>query len=195
MIIYLAGYAGHCPERLTALCERLHAIVFDIRLSPTSNDERWRGENLQALLSDRYIGNPAWGNKNRFNGGAIEIMDWKVGLQRFKTLCGDRRPEAVILLCGCRSLQECHRAVVGRRMAVEERYEVRDLHHWTKPEAAPLIPLEREFATQKPDIQYRAGRCRTCGVKLGMGTCTRCQEAMQELNHVREMMRERMAGK
>jgi hypothetical protein len=191
MRIYLCGYGGHCPERLLSLTEQLQAVVFDIRLSPTSRDERWRGESLQELLGERYIGNPAWGNKNRFNGGAIEIMDWKVGLQRFKLMIGDRRPDAAILLCGCRSITECHRAVVGRRLAVEERYEVRDLHHWTKPGAAQLIPVEREFATEKPDILYRAGKCRQCGVKLGQGDCGKCQAALEELNHVREMMTER----
>jgi hypothetical protein len=190
--IYLMGYGGHAPARLSTIVEQLGAVVFDIRLSPTSQDERWRGEALSELLGERYIGNPAWGNKNRFNGGKIEIMDWKVGLQRFKLYCGDRRPAAAILLCGCRSITECHRAVVGRRLAVEERYEVRDLHHWTKPEAAQLLPVAQEFATQKPAFLYRAGRCRKCGVKLGEGTCERCQEALQELTRVREAMLERM---
>lgn len=192
MKIYLAGYGGHCPDRLRIIVEQISAVVFDIRLSPTSINERWRGESLQTLLGERYIGNPAWGNKNRFSGGDIEIMDWKVGLQRFKLMIGDRRPEAAILLCGCRSISECHRAVVGRRLAVEERYEVRDLHHWTRPEKAQLIPVHREFATEKMDVFYRAGKCRPCGVKLGQGDCGKCQAALQELNHVREMMAERI---
>ncbi len=192
MKIYLCGYGGHCPNRLLSLTEQLSAVVFDIRLSPTSHDERWRGEALSELLGERYIGNPAWGNKNRFNGGDIEIMDWRVGLQRFKLMCADRRPDAAILLCGCRSITECHRAVVGRRLAVEERYEVRDLHHWTKPGQAQLIPVHREFAEQKPDLFYRAGKCRTCGVKLGQGDCPRCVLAIEELKQVQAAFAERL---
>ena len=145
MVIFLVGYGGHCPTRLLEIADEQNALVFDIRLQPYSKQPGWNGADLALLIGDRYVGLPQWGNKARITKGPMELMDWEGGLKRFKLFCGDRRPSAAILLCQCRSITECHRAMVGRKLAIEERYAVYDLHHWTKPDQAQLIPLNREL--------------------------------------------------
>lgn len=151
MNILLAGYAGHCPERLLEITKQIDAVVFDIRLRPYSSDERWCGAALSVLLGERYVGLPQWGNPAKLDCQQAEdigfpTIDWSGGLRRFKLYCGERKPVVAILLCGCRSITECHRAAVGKRLAVEERYEVRELHHWNTPEKTRALPLERELA-------------------------------------------------
>lgn len=37
---------------------------------------------------------------------------------------------------------------------------------------------------------YRAARCRTCGVKRGLGDCEKCKETAKEVAEVRQAMEE-----
>lgn len=62
MKVLLCGYSGHCPERLREICVELNAVVFDVRLKPYSKDSRWSAPELAALLGERYVGLPQWGN-------------------------------------------------------------------------------------------------------------------------------------
>ena len=149
MKVLLCGYSGHCPERLREICVELNAVVFDVRLKPYSKDSRWSAPELAALLGERYVGLPQWGNPAKLDcpdERTFPAMDWAGGLRIFKMRCGDRRAEVAILLCGCRSITECHRAAIGKRLAAEERYDVRDMNHWNTPEKARALPLARELA-------------------------------------------------
>lgn len=48
--------------------------------------------------------------------------------------------------------------------------------------------------TEQPVIAtYRAGRCKTCGVKLGYGDCEKCQKLCRELAEVVIAMKAQMA--
>lgn len=110
--IYTAGYgAGWSPAQLRDLLYRLDAQLLDIRLKPWSKTEHWQRPALRAFLGPaRYLHCPALGNLNYANGGPIVLQapDAGVAIVRRQLDIGD-----VVLLCGCRDVQTCHRTVAA----------------------------------------------------------------------------------
>lgn len=134
MIIYTAGYLSHSVMSLKLHAKRLNALVMDIRKSDNSHEGQWRGYALRQALGSRYISNAYWGNehfKPEDRAKGVLLFDWEEGLRFFKTITGERQPDAVILLCACRSEMECHRYIVGKRLR-DEGYTVKPFQ-WLKP--------------------------------------------------------------
>lgn len=106
---YGAGYSGHTPEQLLRVAQVLNATVIDIRMSAGSKNPAWGKWNLAKVLSGRYVHIPQLGNVNyKTPDTLIEIKDMDAGL----ALVGMDRRDVVILLCGCRDSEWCHRTVV-----------------------------------------------------------------------------------
>lgn len=132
MIVLTTGYAGHSPSRLKEIAERDNALVMDIRYRPVSKAPMWCGAALVKLLGDRYTQNSYWGNKRYLQGPPIQINSLPLGLKWFYEITEQRKPDAVILLCKCRSETECHRGVIARYLR-EQGLQVRELE-WTNRE-------------------------------------------------------------
>jgi len=110
--IYTVGYgAGWSPAQLRDLLYRLDAQLLDIRLKPWSKTEHWQRPALRAFLGPaRYLHCPALGNLNYTTGGPIVLQapDAGVAVVQRQLDIGD-----VVLLCGCRDVQICHRSVAA----------------------------------------------------------------------------------
>lgn len=112
--IYTLGYTGRRPGEIYALAEQLDATVCDIRFSPRSRVPRWNKGRLEVLLGDRYMHIQELGNQNYKTGGPVEIVDLDAGLARIQD-----HPRPVILMCACKDLAGCHRAVIRDHLRAE----------------------------------------------------------------------------
>ncbi len=114
--LYTYGYTGATPADLTAYIDELDAYLIDIRYSPRSRVPQWRRDALQRLAGVTEHGRPryrhigAFGNVNYAGDGPIEISSPIVGLREIAPY---RAARPVILLCGCRDWQTCHRRAVA----------------------------------------------------------------------------------
>lgn len=116
-MIYTTGYSkrGWIPETLLIEARRLDAIVVDIRFKPYSRRSEWSCTHLRLLMGKRwYFVCQALGNRN-YKGGPIEIADPSKGMSDVGYIIG--KGSGVILLCGCRDLEGCHRQIVGNLLA------------------------------------------------------------------------------
>lgn len=139
MKIYTMGYCGWRVEDVAALLEKLDAVLVDVRMMPRS---RWKREfncsALQKRLGDRYAWIRAWGNRN-YKGGPIEIVDFVGGVDEVVAMRGPgRRP--VVLLCGCKDVNTCHRKVLAEKLA--ERWDA-EVEHLSPPLSASALPKAR----------------------------------------------------
>jgi uncharacterized protein (DUF488 family) len=137
MIIYTIGYSGWKIEDVETVLERLDAILVDVRMVPRTRwTPLWNGSVLHDRLGDRYIWLREFGNKN-YKGTfeQIEIADFTTGQKRLHELSGLSFEGAknVILMCGCRDVNVCHRKVLAERLAVEW---VVDVCHLSPPPKA-----------------------------------------------------------
>lgn len=114
--VYTAGYSGHTLAQLVAASKRLNAVVLDIRLVPQSRwQPQWRQLSLGATLGDRYHHVHALGNKRYKDGPPVELVDVTAGIYDVKEYLDFG--VSVILLCGCKDFDTCHRATVARELA------------------------------------------------------------------------------
>lgn len=134
--IYTAGYAGGwTPAQLKATCERLGALLLDIRYVPTSRRPEWRREALRTLLgAGGYQHEPALGNANYKSSAPIRLAAPERALSPVaRTLA--QRP--VVLLCACRDWQTCHRAVAAAFLAERLGAPVEHLEPPAREDAPP----------------------------------------------------------
>ena len=123
-IAFTAGYAGHTPEQLLAICERMGGIVIDIRFAPTSRDPRWRRAALLTLFGHERYRHVGWLGNTRYKlGPPIEIANLEAGLAALREMPVD---VPLILLCGCKEAACCHRTLVGGALR-EEGWTVLEL--------------------------------------------------------------------
>lgn len=120
--IYTAGYSGHTPAQLQVAAEELGALVVDIRWSPRSRAPGWNGEELEALLGERYRWCRAFGNVNYANGGEIKMPHLSIGMRHLAQWV---KEQPLILLCGCPDASSCHRREIARML---------EAAGWTVPE-------------------------------------------------------------
>src|SRR5688572_14361694 len=112
--VFTCGYSGHTVAQLKKAVEQHNARVLDIRLSPRSRMPEWNGEALSKELGKRYLPFPILGNLNYKTGGPIQIRNGKNGCDIIvKNLLPSH---SLILLCGCRDYDSCHRAVVAQML-------------------------------------------------------------------------------
>lgn len=158
-IIYTAGYSGASLAGLTKMALELDADVFDIRLQPWSRIPDWRKPSLEEQLGSRYRHVGALGNVN-YRSGPIEIADLAQGIEAIAA-----NPRPVILLCGCRDAQRCHRTVVGehlrRRGWQVEEIEIPQPTHTIKaitlwqPWASLIAHHTKHYETRSWHTTYR----------------------------------------
>ena len=132
MTIYTLGYSGWKIEDVEAVLDRLDAILVDVRMVPRTRwAPLWNGSALHTRLGDRYVWLKQFGNRN-YKGTfeQIEIADFPAGERRLRELigCGPApsavEGKAVVLLCGCRDVNVCHRKVVAEGLAQAWKAEV-----------------------------------------------------------------------
>jgi len=134
MVIYTIGYSGWKPDDLEKAVRDLGAVLVDVRMVPRT---RWAPAfNTSALrerMGDSYVWLKAFGNVN-FKGtfAEIQIADFDAGEKRLRELTASGRP--VVLLCGCRDVNVCHRKVIAERLAALWQAEV---VHLERPAPAP----------------------------------------------------------
>lgn len=135
-----AGYSGHTPDQLERVMQVLKASVVDIRMKAGSSIPGWNGWDLKKRLGwHRYRHIPEFGNVNYKGEGGIQIADFEKG---FDTLIKERH-QAVILICGCKSPDYCHRTVVAgmlRQRVNLEYVKVEELD-WNVESDHPQEPL------------------------------------------------------
>jgi uncharacterized protein (DUF488 family) len=116
MTIYTLGYSGWKIEDVEAVLKRLDAILVDVRMVPRSRAPVWNGSAFHKRLGDRYVWLKQFGNRN-YKGTfeEIEIADFPAGERRLREMTAGGK--AVVLLCGCRDVNACHRKVLAERLA------------------------------------------------------------------------------
>jgi len=115
MRVYTLGYMGWRPTELLEVAERLNATIIDVRLMPRS---RWspdyNAKSLKTALGDRYVWLEGFGNLN-YKGGPIVLKDFAGALKTLSEM--SLRGPRVILMCGCKDVNVCHRKIVAERLA------------------------------------------------------------------------------
>jgi uncharacterized protein (DUF488 family) len=135
--IYTLGYSGWTIEDVEAVLDRLDAILVDVRMVPRSRwAPEWNAVVLAKRFGERYVWLKQFGNRN-YKGTfeQIEIADFPAGEKRLREITSTGK--AVVLLCGCRDVNLCHRKVVADWLAGLWKAEVT---HLTRPEKISTQP-------------------------------------------------------
>jgi len=116
MTIYTLGYSGWKLDDIRAAVDRLDAVLVDVRMVPRSRCPQWNGSTFFRMFGDRYVWLKEFGNRN-YKGTVeqIVILDFPAGEKRVADLASGGR--AIILLCGCADVNQCHRKVLAERLA------------------------------------------------------------------------------
>lgn len=143
MKIYTLGYSGWDIEDVKSVLDRLGAVLVDVRMVPRPRwTPIWKAEALRARFGDRYVWLRDFGNVN-YKGTfeEIKIADFPAGMKRLADLSGlpFEGGKNVILLCGCRDVNVCHRKVIAERLAKEWTLEVEHLER--PPKAGKELTL------------------------------------------------------
>lgn len=131
MKIYTLGYSGWRIEDVEAVLGRLDAILVDVRMVPRSRwAPTWNSAVLAKRLGERYMWMRAFGNVN-YKGTfeQIAIVDFPAGEERLREITATGK--AVVLLCGCRDVNVCHRKVLADWLA---QAWTADVVHLTRPD-------------------------------------------------------------
>lgn len=111
--IYTFGYAGSTPTDLKLYRDAIPGVWVDTRLAPYSQVPAWHGSNIaEAVGSRNYVHLKTFGNENYRSAGPIQLQDPEAGCRAIQHIV-TRRARDIILLCGCRDWQSCHRSVVA----------------------------------------------------------------------------------
>ena len=131
MTIYTLGYSGWSIEDVEAVLDRLDALLVDVRMVPRTRwAAAWNSAVLAKRLGERYTWLRAFGNVN-YKGTfeQIKIADFPAGEKRLRDITATGK--AVVLLCGCRDVNVCHRKVLAERLAQAWGAEI---EHLTRPD-------------------------------------------------------------
>jgi len=105
------GYADGGVATLERLMQDERAYLVDIRLSPRSNWQAFNQQALSARFHHRYIHMPELGNVNYSSRDrGIQIADAGRGIPRL--INGISQGYTLIVMCGCREYESCHRHTV-----------------------------------------------------------------------------------
>jgi uncharacterized protein (DUF488 family) len=141
--IYTLGYHGWTIEQFKAVVQRLDALVVDVRMMPRSRwDIVWRSESLRAGLGARYVWIKQFGNLN-YKGtiDSCKIADFGAGARLLDELSTTPigAGKAIILLCGCRDVNDCHRKIIADKLAALWHKEI--VHLPTPEKVSARLPL------------------------------------------------------
>ncbi len=135
-MIYTAGYAGWRLRHLEELVELLGVTVVDVRHSPRSANPQWSQRSLSSTFGELYLHAPELGNTRYRERDGVELADPQAAVD------GDvgrllEGGEDLLLLCGCREWQTCHRVHAATFLAlhagtgvVHVQRPVEDLETW-----------------------------------------------------------------
>ena len=153
MTIYTLGYSGWKIDDIRAAVDRLDAVLVDVRMVPRSRVPQWSCYSLSREFGHRYAWVRELGNEN-YKGTfeQIKIVDFPAGEKRLRELLAPSHVEglalspaegigagpalsgvegkAIILLCGCKDVTQCHRKLLAERLA--EAWAA-DVVHLTTP--------------------------------------------------------------
>src|SRR5690606_10505956 len=104
--LFTIGYSGSTSDDLARFVEHLDAVLVDIRYSPASRNPDFSRKRLSERLGARYVHLKSFGNVNYRSGGPIEFMNEEDAILRVACLLDEH---AIILMCACSHLHECHR--------------------------------------------------------------------------------------
>ena len=138
MTIYTLGYSGWKFEEVDEALVRLDAVLVDVRMVPRSRwAPGWNAKTLEARLGEKYVWLKEFGNRN-YKGTfeQIEIADFPAGEKRLREITNTGK--AVVLLCGCRDVNVCHRKVLAERLSQSWGAEV---VHLTAPDKVTLAHI------------------------------------------------------
>ncbi|RPI60262.1 MAG: DUF488 domain-containing protein [Planctomycetaceae bacterium] len=143
MTIYTLGYSGWKIEDVEKELARLDAILVDVRMVPRTRwAQQWNASALHQRLGDQYVWLKQFGNKN-YKGTfeQIEIADFPTGETRLRelltkdaagsTASSPTSGKSIILMCGCRDVNVCHRKVLAEWLA---KLWNADVVHLTRPD-------------------------------------------------------------
>ena len=145
MTIYTLGYSGWGIEDVEAVLDRLDAVLVDVRMVPRSRwAAAWNSAVLAKRLGDRYAWLREFGNVN-YKGTfeQIEIADFPAGETRLREIAATGK--AIVLLCGCRDINVCHRKVLADRLAQAWGAEVVHLSPPPKVKPPPADSTKKLF--------------------------------------------------
>jgi uncharacterized protein (DUF488 family) len=146
MTIYTLGYSGWKIEDVEAVLEQFAALLVDVRMVPRTRwQPQWNAAVLRARLGDRYVWLREFGNRN-YKGTfeQIEIANFPAGEKHLREITAPGK--AVVLMCGCRDVNVCHRKVVAEMLA--ESWQA-DVVHLTAPPKAEEATRPTLFDGQK----------------------------------------------
>lgn len=130
--LYTYGYIGN-RDALKDLKRYAEAgcLIADIRMAPYSQRPDFRQGHLKKELGAAYLHLPALGNLNYQRAGKepIQINDLSNGLHSLDALL---QHQPVVILCGCKDHETCHRNIVQTELRVWQRlmgFDVSSVHH------------------------------------------------------------------
>ena len=149
MTIYTLGYSGWRIEDVEAVLARLDAILVDVRMVPRTRwAPLWNGSVLHERLGVRYVWLREFGNRN-YKGTfeQIEIADFPAGELRLRALTANSK--AIVLMCGCRDVNVCHRKVLAERLATAWKA---DVVHLTPSKVEGLTHPDNGISSGQPTL-------------------------------------------
>lgn len=145
--LYTIGYSGLNPADFKRWVERENALVIDTRMSAASRIPAFTKSGLTKLLGSQYRHVQALGNINYKSGGEIRIKDPAEG---YRIVLGALTSSPVVLLCGCKDVDQCHRKVIAD--ALEQSIGSTTIH--LKPNE--LRPASEEIPHVAPPDDFDA---------------------------------------
>jgi uncharacterized protein (DUF488 family) len=122
--VYTIGYSGKSVAQVADLLVAFNAMLVDIRFVAYSKNLDWQRDTLRTVFGSRYLWVKALGNVNYKNGGPIKLWLPQKGVTQLKPVL-EKMP--IILLCGCRDWQTCHRSEASELLAQELGAQVKHL--------------------------------------------------------------------
>lgn len=107
--LYTYGYAGGGTLADLQAHTLAGALVVDVRFRPNSRQPLWRSHSLERSLAPLYTHCYALGNRRYRDGPPVELVAPEVGLDCLERYLAE---SPVVLLCGCREPEGCHRSAI-----------------------------------------------------------------------------------
>lgn len=124
--LYTIGYACWMPNQVMSMLDRFGAVLVDIRLNPVTTKPGFSKADLQRKFGGRYHWCQDLGN-TAYKDGDIQIRDINTGIEYIEKLL---HLSPVVLMCGCKDVQHCHRRVAALDIREEIGVDVRHLNAW-----------------------------------------------------------------
>lgn len=123
--LYTIGYAHQDATSKLDTLVASGTLIADIRLSRNTQVLGFSGDELRLRYKGTYAWVPELGNKNHYDKGAdIRLKDGERGLARLDKALG---LADIVLLCGCKHVECCHRLYVS--LLAQKRHPEMRIEH------------------------------------------------------------------